>query len=50
MCYCYEEPYTTQSLSERRENLEKDFGFACDCIACKENWPTMQNLLSYQVV
>lgn len=30
--------------TERQEKLLKEFGFACDCVACMENYPTSEYL------
>lgn len=36
--------FLRQTLSERRRNLKSRYWFLCDCISCKENWPTLDNL------
>lgn len=36
---CYTEFYLSTSKAERMERLTKMYGFACDCPACKFDWP-----------
>lgn len=36
--------FLKQTVSERRRNLKSRYWFLCECISCKENWPTLDNL------
>lgn len=36
--------FTKQTLNERQRNLNSRYWFKCACIACKENWPTLEKL------
>lgn len=36
--------FTRQTRSERQRNLRSRYWFLCECVACKENWHTMDNL------
>lgn len=36
--------FTKQPLAVRQRNLQSRYWFKCTCIACKENWPTLDKL------
>lgn len=36
--------FTKQTLRERQRSLSSRYWFRCDCISCKENWPTLDKL------
>lgn len=36
--------FLKQTLSERQRNLRSRYWFVCECIACTENWRTLDNL------
>lgn len=36
--------FTKQTLPIRQKNLQSRYWFKCECIACKENWPTLDKL------
>lgn len=36
--------FTTHTLRERQRNLRSRYWFLCECICCKENWPTLSKL------
>lgn len=36
--------FTRQTLRERQRNLSSRYWFRCECISCKENWPTLDKL------
>ncbi len=36
--------YTIKSRESRRRVLLSHYKFACVCIACTENWPTLQQM------
>ncbi|KAI4475035.1 hypothetical protein M0802_015321 [Mischocyttarus mexicanus] len=40
----YGEHYAITSRPKRRENLLKQFYFLCDCLPCRDNWPTFAEL------
>lgn len=39
--------FTKQILKERQRNLRSRYWFFCECICCKENWPTLDKLTNY---
>lgn len=36
--------FTRQPLAERQRQLRSRYWFFCECISCKENWPTLDQL------
>lgn len=36
--------FTKQTLPVRQKHLQSRYWFKCACIACKENWPTLDKL------
>lgn len=36
--------FTRQTLRERQRSLSARYWFRCECISCKENWPTLDKL------
>lgn len=36
--------FTRQTLRERQRSLSSRYWFRCECISCKENWPTLDKL------
>lgn len=39
--------FLRQTLAERKRNLRSRYWFMCECISCKENWPTLDKLNNY---
>jgi hypothetical protein len=44
ICECYGQMYYTKGREQRREELERHYKFECGCLACLEDWPTIQAL------
>lgn len=36
--------FMTRGLKERQRSLASRYWFRCDCLACKEDWPTLKQM------
>ena len=44
ICENYGPIFFHSGREDRQERLQKQYWFKCACIACKENWPLMQEM------
>ena len=45
--YCIN--FSVMLKSERKEKLQRQYYFNCNCVPCKENWPMYNELQSFEV-